>query len=95
MKEIILGFGIAAVLLAAEYLLCTKCRSPLWGGILPLLILLGTVCLFASARIPLTERNIYPFIVLNVIMLSDWDIGRKKYKKLRQAELDKMKAKDI
>lgn len=95
MKEIILGFGVAAMLLAAEYLLCTKCRSPLWGGILPLGILLGTVFLFVSGKIPLTERNLYPFVVLIAIMLGDWDAGRKKYKKLRQAELDKMKAKDI
>lgn len=95
MKEIVFGFGVAAALLAAEYLLCVKCRSPFWGGLLPLLILLGTACLFVSGRIPLTRRNFYPFAVLNIIMLSDWEAGRKKYKKIQQAELDKMKAKDI
>lgn len=32
MIELVVGFVIAAVLLIAEYLLCTKFKSPLWGG---------------------------------------------------------------
>ena len=39
MSTLIIGFIVAGVLLIAEYLLCTKFRSPLWGGIIPLLIL--------------------------------------------------------
>ena len=35
MIELVVGFAIAAVLLIAEYLLCTKLKSPLWGGIIP------------------------------------------------------------
>ena len=43
MMELVVGFAIAAVLLIAEYLLCTKLKSPLWGGIIPVLILAGTI----------------------------------------------------
>lgn len=32
MIELIFGFGIATVLMVAEYLLCTKLKSPLWGS---------------------------------------------------------------
>ncbi len=43
MIELVVGFVIAAVLLIAEYILCTKFKSPLWGGIIPVLILAGTI----------------------------------------------------
>ena len=39
MSTLIIGFAIAAVLMIAEYLLCTKLKNPLWGGIIPVLIL--------------------------------------------------------
>ena len=80
MFELIIGFAVAAVLLIAEYLLCTKFKSPLWGGIIPFLILAGTIWLFASGRI---------------LFFGDWATGRDKYKKIRQAEMEHMKAKDI
>ena len=56
MIEVVVGFAIAAVLLIAEYLLCTKLKSPLWGGVIPVLILAGTIWIFASGRIPLETR---------------------------------------
>ena len=48
MLMLVVGFVIAAVLLTAEYLLCTKLENPLWGGMIPLFLLAGTVWLFAS-----------------------------------------------
>ena len=95
MNELVVGFAIAAVLLIAEYLLCTKLKSPLWGGILPVLILAGTIWIFASGRIPLETRYLFPFVILNTLFFGDWGTGRDKYRKIKQAEIECMKAKDI
>lgn len=95
MISLFIGFIVAGVLLAVEYLLCVKLESPLWGGIIPVLILIGTIWVFASGNVPLTIRNVFPFVIVNTMFWGDWSTGREKYKKLRQAEMDKMKAKDI
>ena len=95
MIELVVGFAIAAVLLIAEYLLCTKLKSPLWGGIIPVLILAGTIWVFASGRIPLETRYLFPFVVLNILFFGDWGTGRDKYKKIKQAERDRRRAKNI
>lgn len=95
MIDLIIGFTIAGVLLAGEHFLCVKLKSPLWGGIIPALILAASIWVFASGRVPLTLRNVFPFVITNTVFLGDWAVGREKYKKLRQAEMAKMKAKDI
>ena len=95
MIELVFGFAIAAVLLIAEYLLCTKLESPLWGGIIPALILAGTTWIFAGGRIPLETRYLFPFVIINTLFFGDWGTGRDKYKKIKQAEMERMKAKDI
>lgn len=95
MVTLVIGFVVAAVLMLAEYLLCTKLKNPLWGGIIPVLMLAGSIFVFASGRIPLTRNNLFPFVIVNTIFLLDWGTGRDKYKKIRQSEMDKMKAKDI
>ena len=95
MIELVVGFVIAAVLLIAEYLLCTKLESPLWGGIIPVFILAGTIWIFASGRIPLETRYLFPFVILNTLFFGDWGTGRDKYRKIKQAEMECMKAKDI
>ena len=95
MIELVVGFAIAAVLLIAEYLLCTKLKSPLWGGVIPVLILAGTIWIFASGRIPLETRYLFPFVILNTLFFGDWGTGRDKYKNIRKAEMELMKAKDI
>ena len=50
MFELVIGFIVATILFIAEYLLCTKLKSPLWGGIIPVLILAGTIWIFATER---------------------------------------------
>lgn len=55
----------------------------------------GTIWIFASGKVPLTIRNVFPFVIANTIFFGDWGTGREKYKKLQQAEMDKMKARDI
>lgn len=95
MSTLVIGFVVAGVLMIAEYLLCTKLKNPLWGGIIPLLILAGSIFVFASGRIPITRNNLFPFVIVNTIFLLNWGTGRDKYKKSQQSEMDKMKAKDI
>ena len=43
MIDLIIGFVIAGVLFVVEYFLCVKLKNPLWGGIIPMLILIGTI----------------------------------------------------
>lgn len=95
MIELIVGFIIAGVLMITEYLLCTKLKSPLWGGIIPLLLLAGSIYVFACGKIPLETRYLFPFVVVNTLFLGNWGTGRDKYRKLQQEEMNKMKAKDI
>ena len=89
MIELVVGFAIAAVLLIAEYLLCTKLKSPLWGGIIPVLILAGTIWVFASGRIPLETRYLFPFVVLNTLFL---EIGEQAATNTRKLSKQKWSA---
>lgn len=91
----IIGFSIAGGLMFAEYLLCTKLKNPLWGGIIPVLILIGTIIVFAMGIVPLETKSVFPFGIINILFFGDWATGRDKYKEIKQAEMDKMKAKDI
>lgn len=95
MVDLIIGFVVAGMLMIVEYIFCTRLKNPLWGGIIPMLILIGTVLIFVSGKILLTTENLFPFVVMNTLFFGDWATGRDKYKKLQQAEMNKMKAKDI
>lgn len=89
------GFVVAAILLVAEYLLCTRFKNPLLGGIIPVLILVGSVCILASGKVPLELKTLFPLFVANAIYFGEWAAGREKYQKRQQSEIDKMRAKDI
>lgn len=90
-----MGFVVAGTLMVLEYIFCTRLKNPLWGGIIPMLILIGTILIFTSGKFPFTAKNLFPFVVVNTLFFGDWGTGREQYKKLRQAEMSKMKAKDI
>lgn len=93
--KFIAGFAIALVLLVAEYLLCTRLKSPLWGGIIPCVILGVTIWMFTGGPVPLELRYAFPFVVLNLLFFGEWADGREKYKKIQREELKRMQAKDI
>lgn len=95
MIELIAGFAVAIVLLGVEYFLCTKLENPLWGGLIPFVVLIASIALIVWKDVPLTPRRIIPFILLNVICFLEWASGREKHKQLKQTELERMKAKDI
>ncbi|MCI9614525.1 hypothetical protein E5329_15305 [Petralouisia muris] len=95
MMDLILGFIIAGLLMAVEYLLCTKLKNPLWGGIIPVLLLAGSIFVFASGKVPFERNYLFPFVVVNTLFWGDWATGRDQYKKLKKAEMDRMKAKDM
>ena len=93
--KFIAGFAIALVLLVDEYLLCTRLKSPLWGGIIPCVILGVTIWMFTCGPVPLELRYAFPFVVLNLLFFGEWADGREKYKKIQREELKRMQAKDI
>lgn len=95
MIDLIIDFVVAGTLMILEYTLCTRLKNPLWGGIIPMLILIGTILIFTSGKVPFTTKNLFPFVVVNTLFFGDWGTGRDQYKKLRQAEMSKMKTKDI
>lgn len=95
MFNILFGLIIAAALIAVEYILCTRLRSALWGSIIPIVALISSVLMFASGKIPLERNYIFPFFIANTLLLSEWAAGRDKYNKIKNAEMEKMKARDI
>lgn len=95
MLLLIASFGIAAIFMITEYLLCIKFKNPLFGGIIPILLLISTIFIFTSGIVVLNHTNIFPFVILNSLFLGDWITGRDTFKKKQQEELNKMKAHDI
>jgi len=93
-STIIIAFVIAGALLGIEYFL-GKQKNCLLGGIIPLISVILTICVFKFTKLTLTFRNLVPYIILINTLLMEWEYGRKKYKKEKEAELDKMKAQDI
>ena len=70
-------------------------KKPSLGRIIPVLILAGTIWIFSSGIIPMETKYLFPFVILNTLFFGDWGTGRDKYKKIKQAEMERMKAKDI
>ncbi|MHA6528909.1 hypothetical protein [Paenibacillus sp. BAC0078] len=95
MIELIIGLTIAALLMSVEYLLSVKLENPLWGGIVPLILIIGTAYVFMSGLLQPEIKTLLPFLLLISLILGDWGAGREKQIKNRKAELEKMKAKDI
>jgi hypothetical protein len=89
-----MGLGISAVLIVVENKLA-KLENPLWGSIIPVLFLIGTILFFTLFKPKLEMKIIAPFVLFNLFNFYEWSIGRDKYKALKNAELEKMKAKDI
>lgn len=92
MKIMIISLIITAVLIGLEHFLSAKMRSPLWGGIIPLILVIATAYIFKSGLIELSFSTLIPFIFLISFMIGDWVSGREKYKKNQKSEI-KMNAK--
>lgn len=93
--KFIAGFAIALVVMVAEYLLCTRLKSPLWDGIIPCLILGGSIWMFTGGPVPLELRYVFPFVVLTLLFFGEWADGREKHRKMQRQELERMKARDM
>lgn len=79
--KFIAGFAIALAMMVAEYLLCTRLKSPLWGGIIPCLILGVTIWMFTGGPVPLELRYVFPFVVLNLLFLASGRTGARSAEK--------------
>ena len=78
MKQILIAFVAATVLLALEDALARQCRNLLWSGILPLAALLSSVGLQAP--------SVLLCAVLNGALWSLWIAGRRKHSRAVAAE---------
>ena len=78
--KLLVAFVIAAAMLAAEHALASRCRSILWGGLIPILATVGTIVLFVFGPIPANLSNLFPFLVLNIMLWEMWfnAIDRRK-----------------
>ena len=79
MKQILIAFVAATVLLALEDALARQCRNLLWSGILPLAALLSSVGLLAAGALPLQAPYVLLCAVLNGALWSLWIAGRRKH----------------
>lgn len=86
---------VAVSVIIAEYLLCIKFKNPLWGGIIPLFLLVGIIYAFVSGRFPFESKRVFSSIILIIFIVIEWGKGREKYGKMQQEEINKMRAKDI
>lgn len=84
----VVAFLVTVILMAVEYFLCTKLRNPLWGGIIPVLVLVGTIAVFASGRVSLDWKAILLCLILNILCFGDWAAGREQYRKNQQAQAE-------
>ena len=81
-------FLFKVIFMILEYFLCTKFKSPLWGGIIPILVLIVTILIFASGRISLDWKTILKGLALDVIWFADWAAGREEYRKKHQSKTE-------
>lgn len=93
--NIVIGLLVVGLLMIAEYLLCTKLKNPLWGGVIPTALLLVSIYFLIGKKIPINARTVLSIIVINVVFFEEWAQGRKRYQKKILEGFEKMKAKDI
>lgn len=93
--DILVTSIIMVIVMSVEYLLCTKLKSAVWGGIIPLTLFVGSIFAFISGIIPFNKEYILYFSIINIFFFCYWENGRNKYKKIKQDEIEKMKAKDL
>jgi hypothetical protein len=90
----ILSITIVIVLLVVQYFLSNR-KSPLFGGILPLLVIPFSAWVIKSHSLSINFDTLFPFFGLLIILSSIWAEGREHQKKKQKRELGKMKARDI
>lgn len=83
--ELLIGFFILVCLMVTETLLSAKMENPLWGAIIPLLVMAVSIAVFATGMLPLEIHYGFPFIMVNVIFLGNWTTVRDQRKKILRA----------
>jgi membrane protein implicated in regulation of membrane protease activity len=93
-RSFLISIGIAAISCVVEAY-CARLKNPIWGGIIPLLVLAASIYILATGRIAFRLTSFIIFLFLNLVLWEGWITSREKYKKKQKAELDKMKAQDL
>ncbi len=92
---VVVGIGLAVGLAVAEYFLCMHGKSGGWGAIIPILVTVGMIFWLGARGQVLTLGDVILFVAADTVYWGEWAICRERYRKKRQSELDRMKAKDI
>lgn len=92
--RLLVSIGIVAISWGVE-IYCAKLKNPIWGGIIPLLVLVASIYILATGLIVYNLTSSIVFFVINFVLFEGWITNREKYKKKQKAELDKMKAQDL
>lgn len=84
-------FIIAIAILIVHKILSSK--NKIWlGSIVPTIYLVSVIVLYTKTD---GSLNLFPFVILFILMLSDWALGYKKRKTRLKKELDKMTMHDL
>lgn len=86
---------IAVFALMGMQTVLTKQKSPLWGIIIPVIIVASGIYFYFFKNIELNYKNIMVFALPLVWSLIECYQGRKRRNKEAEKEIAKMKAKDI
>ncbi|MFB1051015.1 hypothetical protein [Paraliobacillus sp. JSM ZJ581] len=89
--EKIMFFSIAIAILVVHKILTS--RNQVWlGSIIPTIYLVSVILLFKKTD---GSLNLFPFVILFVLMIADWGIGYNNRKKRLKKELEKMQSQDL
>lgn len=94
-KYLIIIIIISIFALMGVQTILTKCKNPLLGAIIPILIVVLAIYFHFFRNIGLSYTNIVVFVIPFVWSLIECYQGRKRRIKEFEKEITKMKAKDI
>lgn len=73
----------------------SKLQSPLWGCIIPTIVVLGAVFAFLVFKIGITFGSVVTFLIPLIWSIEEFYRGRKRRTVETEKEIVKMKARDI
>lgn len=73
----------------------SKLQSPLWGCIIPTIVVLGAVFAFLVFKLGVTFGSVATFLVPLIWSIEELYRGRKRRTVQAEKEIEKMKARDI
>lgn len=91
--SIVAMIGLIALMMTQTKV--SKLKNPLWGGIIPALMVAAAIYCHLIVRVKVTYGTVMIFVICIGWSLEQWYLGRKRRVKDAEKEIVKMKAKDI